>query len=699
MILRLYVVPLSTPIRRTSWANSRSGSINVSCLFKMMQGDEEDVMVDVSLAVPQTSSPSRISFAVAAANPTCRSIRWCKQLLHFVSGQLDQDAVPTTNSICDIEAIVLSHYENLKEQYSELLRLLDDIDDAETEPVTDKSDEKLSSLDPLSAMLQEDDAKVNRQKEIAQLYEQDRKRNKGRRGLYMPDEPQNGDATANAIAYKQLISKDLLRLSSPHRQAPPETNINILSTVRLRQLTYLLYLFAISHPEAGYLQGMHEIASYCLYALEKDVESLLQERNVAITAALSYSLTESIISFLYIAYDVSILSPRDSTINTKASSTSYQAPPLVQMSNRILQALSLVDTALFSILQSSSQAIPYQLIFTKWIRLLFSREVVTSASMTHADTVIFLWDALFDASYILSQQLPSPNLNVPSLQTVAELFCVARLWHHTNAIQHLHYSSRTADSNFLLHWLMNIPPEPITEVQKILPRMNYLISLQFITNSSSDDIKAELLLLPPLNEVPPDILAMTSPSMSRSHNGDALPKQSTTNISQSLWDGNGSGTGSSFLHAAAAALSQKDHSKTLSSLTETIASKTQSIQRLIVQEWENVQAQLIDSPMYDCGGDAAACEQRKLEEEQSIYNLDYYGSNASNSSERVYHQVGKGKWSEQLQRHLSTIHQYVVRQEQRNQNYADGDSRSKRLIWDALAELQSLQQEINRNGL
>jgi Rab-GTPase-TBC domain len=672
--------------------------------MKMMQDDEEDVMDEISLVVPLPCSPT------ATTNPSCRSIRWGKQLLGLGYGQLQKNSVPLLNSFCDIEALLVLHFEKLQEQYSSLLGLLDVFDYPEfkiQEPQENKINEMLSSLDPLSAMVQEDDARINRQKEIAQLYERDRKQNRGRRGPYIPDEPQNSHATENAIAYKQLIRKDLLRLSSPHQQVPLETNDDVSSTSRLDKLTSLLFLFAISHPQAGYLQGMHEIASYCLYALEIDDESLFQQRHVAFTAALSYFLTESIISQLYIAYDVTTVPPTEDTSYIKTVNPPYQTAPLVQMSNRIFQSVLLVDATLYSILQTSSQAIPFQLIFTKWIRLLFSREVVACPTTTHANTVILLWDALFDAAHSLSHHDSSSNMNAP-LQTIAEIFSVARLWHHSNAIQHLHYSSRTTDTNFLLHWLMNIPPEPMDEVRKILQRMNYIISLQFNMNDSSDAIKAKQVLLPPLNAVPPDILAMTSSSISRNHKRDALQKQSTPQSSHYLWDGSSIGASSSFLQAAAAALSQKDHSKKLSSLTETIASKTQSIQRLIVQEWENVQAQMIDNPMYDCGGDATACDdaprllptqQKKQEQEQSKYNLAYYSSTNLNSTERGGPQDGKAKWSEQLQRNVTTIHHYVVEKEQKIQNQADTDSQNKRLIWDALTELQSLQQELNRRGL
>ena len=681
----------------------------------MMQGDEDNVMDEVPLMDTARSD---------AMNPSCRPVRWYHQLLAASFEQSEEEYAPLKNSVgsVDLETTVVPLYENLQKQYSSLLLHLDENEDG-NEKVDDISS-KLSmsiadmdgigstfpSLDPLSAMLQEDDARVNRQREIEKIYERDRRRNKGRCGPYIPDEPKNDDTSAVAIAYKQLITKDLLRLSSPHRnERTLESKSEETLTERVRHLMYILFMFAISHPEAGYLQGMHEIASYCLYALETEEEFFLQ-KNDAFRAALSYWMTESIITSLYIAYDVTKADSVDMNLGIKIPKPFHQSTPLVQMSNRILQSLSLVDTTLYSILISSSQAIPYQLIFTKWIRLLFSREIVACSSMTHSDTVLFLWDALFDVSHKLSQMTAFPSINVPTLQTVSERFCVARLWHHTNTIQHLHSSSRTANSNFLLHWLMNIPPEPVTEVQKILMRLNFIITSQFYKGVAPDTLKTQQLLLPPLNAVPADVLAMTVPSMSRNHHVEVSSRQSTPQIRHNAWDSSSIGAGSFFQSAAAALTSQKDHSKALSSLAETITSKTQSIQKLITQEWENVQAQLIDSPMYDCGAKSAetnhassvprlfSAQQSVPSKMQNTYNLDYYNTNPSGPVVRP--QSGNLKISERLQQSLQTIHEYVTGKEHQTPRlHAESESCQNRSIWDALAELQLLQQELYRNGL
>ncbi len=37
------------------------------------------------------------------------------------------------------------------------------------------------------------------------------------------------------------------------------------------QLSHMLFVYAREHPELGYQQGMHEILSYVLLALEMDV--------------------------------------------------------------------------------------------------------------------------------------------------------------------------------------------------------------------------------------------------------------------------------------------------------------------------------------------------------------------------------------------------------------------------------------------
>jgi hypothetical protein len=597
----------------------------------------------------------------------------------------------------------------------------------------------LLSLDPLSAIVQEEDAKMNRQREIEQLYERDRRRNKGRRGPYIPDEPQNNDAAANAAAYEQLITKDLLRLSSPHQNRRLETTAESSSTVRVQQLKQILYLFSISHPEAGYIQGMHEIASYCLYVLEIEEYELQQRQtqptkpHISNKEALCYWFTEYIITSLYTAYDVANLATNDtSDINNAKSLSSQQQPTLLlKMSNRILQSLSSVDATLYSALLSSSQSIPYQLIFTKWIRLLFSREVTGYTNMSHADTVVYLWDALLEASGKMSQQ-PSNN-NIPFLQIVAESFCVARIWHHTKTIQHLHWCSKTKESNFLLHWFMNIPPESMSQVQNIIHRMNYIIDLQYNNGMSPTGTNLQLqqqqrlLVLPPLDPIPPDVLAMTQLETSTHYrNAQSTHQQPSDNTGNNLWDGGGTaGIGSSFFHAAAAAItSQKDHSKAISSFTESIAAKTQSLQKMIAQEWENVQSQLADhQTTHDSSSNKVTTFDQssslphlipspKLmepqQEQPSIYNLNYYGTNTNlmGSSDRINTQNSSDSpsrnvnLSERLQRNLKSIHSYVVEQEQRQQSVnTDSNHMQQHVIWDALADLQLLQQQLHQNGM
>ena len=685
----------------------------------MQEAEEEDDDYDIGAApVIHMDDPSTDSGNDIAQPSPPRLLRWYHQLnaIHSYM-KSDVQSPPVSSDVSGMITMVVQHYEQLHTQYHTLLDLLhteptdndavtkdwkcDVHGKAQQIPVPEQTTPTESLLptvqllDPLSVFVLEEDAKAHREQMIRENYHRDRKKSNRNHQTYTPDEPQDPNDPSyirtNATAYGQLIMKDLLRLPSPHVVTPSvstlTTDAGTAGSIadsspfqgRIRQLQSILYIFAISHAHAGYIQGMHEIASYCLYAVEREMDLPTNT-----TEALAYWYTEQILMLLFLAYDVVVVpTTTGSTTNAVVVPARQPSPPhlpnannpLLQMSNRILQCFGLVDPSLYTLLQQSSSSIPYQLIFTKWIRLLFGRDItagmtISTASsnpitntnthmfhstLSHADTVIYLWDVLLDASCRMSlQQQPrhqySSTATMPSpLQILAEYFCAARLWHHKYTIQHL-YQHSTAGNNFLLHWFMNVPPESLEQLQHIVLRMNYIANCQHNNVSFTGSISHSVntgQTLPPFHPVSAETYAMTQ----HQSNSQRLTQATTTSRIHPLWDtstctnadntSSDIGGSTSFLHSAAAALADATSSSSLlldpsapslTAFAETITAKTQSIQKLFVKEWEQVRAHLQQQDFVpphqsvELDGDDRTEASATHSQQSNLYNLDYYNN-------------------------------------------------------------------------
>lgn len=587
-----------------------------------------------------------------------------------------------------------------------------------------------NALDPLSAMLQEEDEKLIRQQEIDKQYRKERALRK--RGVNT--EKTFAEEPDDAAAYVQLITKDLNRLPHPHVVVGTSFTTNNNAAERLQILQRVLFLFASTHANAGYLQGMHEIASYVLYALELEntatgtssdtSDPATCQRNLGELEANCYCITERILTMLFAAYDVVAADAPNGIPHSNSA-----AKPLVQMSNRIVAQTASVWPNLHAHLQVAFGHIPSQLIFTKWIRLLFSREllIVTDRKetlMPHqtrgkdggaatsspscntaakqlepaclADLVIKLWDALFQAAYEVSQQRQSMPPVTSSLQLVAEAFCVARLWEHGNTVLHL-----SQHPDLLLHWFMNVPPEPAAMLDSLVLRMRVVLQLP-VANA----------VPPPPLPLSPEITALTvgralPRSLSASTKAPASQQQHSRSSSSTLWENPGP-----IMFAAAA-------HPTLSSLTEKLAATSQSIQQRIAHEWENMQLQIEQQQQVVTSRQASPAKTTTRShpnvKSDRMYNLDYYmddplrqysncGSNSNatagakqplqntNAPRPEPQQQQTSHWSYQLQSRLTVLQEFVVTVEQQS-----GMS-VPRPVWEALADLQVLKQEMRKSN-
>lgn len=287
-------------------------------------------------------------------------------------------------------------------------------------------------LDPLTAMYMQDQNQTDRMHQLELKYRKEKalqKRGKLGKMLRAIEDEHLSEQEQRALSL-QIIDKDLHRLPDPDELH----GTTVTSAIRKEILREVLYIFSAQyHP---YQQGMHEIASYVLYATELDGEP--------IEASDIYQLTSTILLQLLPAYDIcpttlSTTTPLNSitmeytTDPSKKTGMEGNTPvydsskrPLEQMSLQILSLIAKYDTILYQTLQSLQ--VPPQLLFTKWVRLLFSREVTD---------VLPLWDVIFQHGDILK---------------AAEALSASRLLVHRNMfLQH--------EQHDRLNLIMNMPLE------------------------------------------------------------------------------------------------------------------------------------------------------------------------------------------------------------------------------------------------
>jgi hypothetical protein len=171
-----------------------------------------------------------------------------------------------------------------------------------------------------------------------------------------------------------IIEKDLNRLPHPTQAGQPgsPSQNSLPQEERITSLKDILYIYAQEHPEMGYRQGMHEIASYILFLLELEQADYPDHPLFNPILPTSFALLERTLDQLRTAYDASV------------------EESLQQMSHSILGKIHQNDPALFHHLINSPSIPPPPIYCTRWVRLLFSREVVGY------ENVFKLWDVFFE---------------------------------------------------------------------------------------------------------------------------------------------------------------------------------------------------------------------------------------------------------------------------------------------------------------
>lgn len=173
-----------------------------------------------------------------------------------------------------------------------------------------------------------------------------------------------------------------------------------------QQLTNILFLYAVMHPDIEYRQGMHELLAPVYYAVDYDStaddatsssdESIFREIcSRTWIAADSWTLFCAIMDDISKWYEWREPSSVESTsargqVNLKP----FMSPITLACSHIQNSLLKSVDPILYGVLQSSG--IEPQIYGLRWLRLLFTRE----HSM---DDAMILWDGLFASPIPISE--------------------------------------------------------------------------------------------------------------------------------------------------------------------------------------------------------------------------------------------------------------------------------------------------------
>ena len=314
----------------------------------------------------------------------------------------------------------------------------------ETKPNNDDGDATAASseavFDPLSALADEEELKQKREEEMDLQY----RKEKARQHLGLPDnvgKAKRRDSACGGSRFTDyyssaevlhVIEKDLNRLPPDHvakyhrRQMKklgmdlPDDSISYANTSassglgenvesedeatkllrisrseRSKLLGEILFVYAREHQALGYRQGMHEILSYLLLAMEIDLETCEESIESSESDSTQLLEFEFLRNDLYTMFEAVMgrLSPAYDTHSTKRMPATHikdpSLSPMEVMGESILTKVR--DIAGDAILHRTvcQLGVPPQLFCTRWVRLIFAREVEGSQN------VLDLWDAFF----------------------------------------------------------------------------------------------------------------------------------------------------------------------------------------------------------------------------------------------------------------------------------------------------------------
>ena len=249
-----------------------------------------------------------------------------------------------------------------------------------------ESDDEIE-MDPLSHFLVEKEVQERRQERFFRRQERDLIRQKrGFEETNMDDSTYSlDDCSLDPCEVLSVITKDLQRLQLDHHSCflahkACRMPYSLAIEQRCKQMKELLYIHARQYPRVGYQQGMHDLASLLVLVMEQDVFETNETSifcNEHFILHDSYSMLEYILTQLQPAY---------------GACQSACETPVEDMVQDILSKLQFVAGESSLYLHLTQMNLPPELFCARWVRLMFSREVVDWKE------ALTMWDIFLDAS-------------------------------------------------------------------------------------------------------------------------------------------------------------------------------------------------------------------------------------------------------------------------------------------------------------
>eukprot|EP00977_Amphora_coffeiformis_P007512 scaffold1640_cov161-Amphora_coffeaeformis.AAC.35 len=477
-------------------------------------------------------------------------------------------------------------------------------------------------LDPLSAIVR---ATESEEKQLAEMDLQYRKekalRNRGKGTARMLPESEEYD---EEFATLQVIDKDLARLANPHNNDNTEKE-----AARQEMLRQILFVYHCENTDPGYRQGMHEIASYLLFALELDISDAVKS---SYQAPLTYHLLAQVLQGMAAAFDIQNGGSAGSALQTIGRRVDYAVRTHDPLLGQRLAKLQ----------------VPPQMYFTKWIRLLFAREVTE---------VLEFWDEAFFGTPVTAQ----------NFMPLLEAWTAARL-----LIWSAHFMS-IRDEGQLLQTLMNLPVEPETHIWSQVARDILKRTPSIVVPANNHEFR------PPLASLPPPTPAMPVSSPPPRLHGPPLAAAAAVAPFKSF-------------------LAEAGTVKHLGGWMEQLTTKTHILGQRVKQEWEHIAAATNPENIQSVYQPPPVS--RRAAEEGINYNITYrregeepplYDPPVPAPAPPPMHApssrpLTRNVICKRMDQSTATLHAYLMQQQT--------TSNVPSTVWQALADLQKLSQEL-----
>lgn len=412
--------------------------------------------------------------------------------------KIDPASKAATPMPLSLETVLEANGEQILKQndrYQDLVSRYMDVE-VEEEQVNEQDQgqhaQSAAEIDPLTAMVMEKEAHESRKAELYLKYRKEKARRN--RGLATEARVVQEDTDGVDQAALSIIDKDLNRLPHPTESGlgPNAPNRTPKQESRMGWLREVLYIYAREHPQMGYRQGMHEIASYILFVLELEKPTYPDHPLFTPMLSICFDLLERTLEQIETAYDVS------------------GEESLHRMSNTILNKIHQNDPDLFQLLSTNPNIPPPPIYCTRWLRLLFSREVAGY------ENVFRLWDVFFEYN----------------VMKVLEITSASRILLLRDALLN--------PANNPLDLLMNVPQlsdiTPLTDMLRLLMDQPDRDMTKFAIPAPDPFLTPQRHTAPPIQRPPPQPMPQPFPSqaMTQSQGSTDSAKFSFSQMRQTL---------------------------------------------------------------------------------------------------------------------------------------------------------------------